>query len=39
VEAIERIKHAPHHRLYKEQLIKDAGKVKKADKSNIKFLA
>jgi predicted component of viral defense system (DUF524 family) len=37
VEAIERIKHVPHHRLYKEQLIRDAGKVKKADKSNIKF--
>lgn len=37
--AIERIQDAPHHRLYQEQRVMDAAKVKKAGKENIAFLA
>lgn len=39
VGAIERIKDAPHHRLYQEQKLMDAAKVKRAGKENIGFLA
>ncbi len=39
VQAVDRIKVNPHHRLYKEQRIVDAAKVKRAGKENISFLS
>lgn len=38
VQAVDRIKIHPHHRIYKEQRIVDAAKVKRAGKENIAFL-
>jgi hypothetical protein len=39
VDAIERIKDAPHHRLFNEHKVTDAAKVRRAGRENIAFLS